>query len=215
MWVAGTVGLALIVLVMTAVIAWKIRNPAFAGQGQLFLGMPLALFWLWLLRTMPIRWRQTEADLAAETVKFVEGSVHCRFKLTVGLIQMARYYLQAEAITFHISEDVYSQFRNGGRYRIYYAPHSQTFLGGLPLVQPVPSVSANDHAPARLLEPLTARELEILQLIAAGLSNQQIADQLFLSVNTIKMYASQVYQKLGVKRRAEAVAQARDLNILT
>lgn len=77
-----------------------------------------------------------------------------------------------------------------------------------PLTEP-PSLS-----PQPLLEPLKEREISILRLIAAGLSNREIADELYLSVNTIKAYTSQIYGKMGVKKRAEAVARAHELGIL-
>jgi DNA-binding CsgD family transcriptional regulator len=64
---------------------------------------------------------------------------------------------------------------------------------------------------AELVEPLTAREQEVLGLIAEGLSNQAIADKLFLSLGTVKAYTSQIYGKLGVNSRTQAVAQARRL----
>jgi LuxR family maltose regulon positive regulatory protein len=50
--------------------------------------------------------------------------------------------------------------------------------------------------------------------MAAGLSNREIADKLFLSFNTIRWYASQIYSKLNVKRRGEAVALAQELGLL-
>lgn len=65
-----------------------------------------------------------------------------------------------------------------------------------------------------LLEPLSERELEILQLIAAGLSNQKIGDQLFLTTGTIKWHISNIYSKLNVRKRTQAVARARDLRLL-
>ena len=65
-----------------------------------------------------------------------------------------------------------------------------------------------------LLEPLTEREQEILILIAAGLSNKQIAEELILSLSTVKWYTSQIYGKLGVGRRTEAVERGRSLGIL-
>ena len=74
-----------------------------------------------------------------------------------------------------------------------------------------PIVPPPDHA---LVEPLTAQERAIVQLIAQGLSNKEIAAHLALSPNTIKMYTSQVYRKLGVRRRTEAVARARELQLL-
>ena len=65
-----------------------------------------------------------------------------------------------------------------------------------------------------LVEPLNDRELTILRRMAAGLSNAAIGAELYLSVNTIRWYASQIYLKLGVAGRGEAVARARDLEIL-
>ena len=65
-----------------------------------------------------------------------------------------------------------------------------------------------------LIEPLSDRELEVLDLIASGLSNQQIASELFLSLNTIKVHTRNIYQKLGVNSRTQAIAEARDKNII-
>ncbi|HEY0680256.1 MAG TPA: response regulator transcription factor [Chitinophagaceae bacterium] len=61
---------------------------------------------------------------------------------------------------------------------------------------------------------LSKREYEILQLINEGLSNQQIADKLFLSENTIKKHISNLFIKLDVQRRTEAIRKAKDLRIL-
>jgi LuxR family maltose regulon positive regulatory protein len=63
-------------------------------------------------------------------------------------------------------------------------------------------------------EPLSDREKQILRLIAAGLSDREIAEELYLSVNTIKWHNRQIYDKLGVSRRGQAVARAQELGIL-
>ncbi len=65
-----------------------------------------------------------------------------------------------------------------------------------------------------LIEPLSKREIEILGLIAEGLTNREIALRLFLAVGTIKAHASNIYGKLGVDNRTAAVARARMLNLL-
>ena len=65
-----------------------------------------------------------------------------------------------------------------------------------------------------LAEPLTAREVEILRLVAAGLRNQEIADQLFISLATVKRHITNAYGKLGVRHRTEAVARTTELNLL-
>jgi LuxR family maltose regulon positive regulatory protein len=65
-----------------------------------------------------------------------------------------------------------------------------------------------------LVEPLTERELEILRLIAAGRSNPDIAESLYLSLNTVKWHAKNLYGKLGVSNRVEAAARAQELGVL-
>lgn len=65
-----------------------------------------------------------------------------------------------------------------------------------------------------LIEPLSARELEILQLVAQGLSNHEISERLFLALSTVKGHNRSIFDKLQVKRRTEAVARARELGLL-
>jgi len=83
---------------------------------------------------------------------------------------------------------------------------------------PSTQISAKAPSPAELaqtlVEPLTPRELETLNLLCAGLTNQEIADELVIAVGTVKFYTSQIYGKLGVRNRVTAVARARELNLL-
>ncbi|MEB0312029.1 LuxR C-terminal-related transcriptional regulator, partial [Pseudomonas sp. 10B1] len=62
--------------------------------------------------------------------------------------------------------------------------------------------------------PLSHRELEVLMLIAQGSSNLQIADQLFISLHTVKTHARRIHAKLGVERRTQAVARAKALGLM-
>jgi LuxR family maltose regulon positive regulatory protein len=64
-------------------------------------------------------------------------------------------------------------------------------------------------------DPLSDRELEVLQHVARGLSNQEIADKLFLSAGTVKRHMSNIYQKLDVHSRTQALERARTLKVLT
>lgn len=61
---------------------------------------------------------------------------------------------------------------------------------------------------------LSARELEVLQLIAGGLSNQEIADAMYVSVNTVKTHITNLFYKLEVSRRTQAVEKAKKLSII-
>jgi LuxR family maltose regulon positive regulatory protein len=76
------------------------------------------------------------------------------------------------------------------------------------------SKSAISNQPPELIEPLTDRELEVLQLIAQGFSNHKISESLFLALDTVKGHNRRIYGKLQVQRRTEAVARARELGLL-
>jgi LuxR family maltose regulon positive regulatory protein len=65
-----------------------------------------------------------------------------------------------------------------------------------------------------LIDPLSDRELEVLHLIADGLSNQEIADELVIAVSTVKSHANKIFSKLEVQNRTQAVARARELHVL-
>ena len=61
---------------------------------------------------------------------------------------------------------------------------------------------------------ISERELEVLELLAEGYSNRQIADRLYISVNTVKTHVSSILGKLGARRRTQAVKKARSLQLL-
>ena len=65
-----------------------------------------------------------------------------------------------------------------------------------------------------LMDPISERELEVLHLIAAGLSNREIADKLFISLNTVKTHTKNINSKLDVNSRIKAVARAKELKLL-
>ena len=65
-----------------------------------------------------------------------------------------------------------------------------------------------------LIEPLSRREVEVLQLIAQGLSNQEMSERLVLALETVKGHNKKIFGKLQVQRRTEAVARARELGLL-
>ncbi len=66
----------------------------------------------------------------------------------------------------------------------------------------------------QLIEPLSERELEVLELVAEGLTNREIGEQLFLALDTVKGHNRRIFAKLQVQRRTEAVVRARELGLL-
>jgi LuxR family maltose regulon positive regulatory protein len=81
-----------------------------------------------------------------------------------------------------------------------------------PAWQAQPDVSPLRGAPS---DPLSNREHDVLQLVAIGLSNQQIAERLVLSVHTVKLHVKHLLAKLGATNRTQAVARARTLHLIT
>jgi LuxR family maltose regulon positive regulatory protein len=89
------------------------------------------------------------------------------------------------------------------------------------LLAAFPASGREQAAPSRaaaaaigLAEPLSSRELEVLDLIAAGLTNQQVAVRLYVSLHTVKSHARNIYAKLGVSSRTQAAAKGRVLGLL-
>jgi len=69
------------------------------------------------------------------------------------------------------------------------------------------------HPKSAIPEPLSARELEVLRLVADGLSNREIADKLVVTVTTVKKHVSNIFGKLDVTSRTQAIARASDLKL--
>ena len=78
---------------------------------------------------------------------------------------------------------------------------------------PAPAEFIRDESKLESLG-ITPRELEILELIAQGLSNKEIAERVFVSENTVKTHSSRVFDKLGARRRTQAVQLGKDLRLI-
>ena len=89
-------------------------------------------------------------------------------------------------------------------------PYAASLLSAFPAQDVQPS---SVHSQS-LIDPLSDRELEILTLVTSGLKNQEIADQLVISLNTVLYHTKNIYSKLGVNKRALAIAKARELNLV-
>lgn len=94
------------------------------------------------------------------------------------------------------------------------SPVSNTYIEKLLQAMPSKQVKETAFPSPALVEELTRTELRLLQLIHQGDSNKQLADKLSLSIGTIKVYVSRVYNKLGVSSRTQALARAQELQLL-
>ncbi len=135
------------------------------------------------------------------------------YGLSLGMLLAALQFSQFRLLTFGNAEEWYM-----GLVAVLFA-----VLGiwvGRKLTQRKnidPAFSTLEFQPkAAVLEKfgITPRELEVLIQMAQGLSNQEIADKLFVSLNTVKTHASNVFSKLGVQRRTQAIQRAKELGLL-
>ncbi|HEY2783248.1 MAG TPA: LuxR C-terminal-related transcriptional regulator [Steroidobacteraceae bacterium] len=89
------------------------------------------------------------------------------------------------------------------------------FVGARLLGAPPPAANFDGNPKARAALKLTLSEMTVLEEIAAGRSNKEIAARLKVSPNTVKTHAARLFEKLGAKRRTDAVKKARELGIVS
>ncbi len=93
---------------------------------------------------------------------------------------------------------------------------TRRLLAAFPVAESEQTTSSQLRGPeSELVEPLSARELEVLQLIAEGLTNRDVATRLYLSPHTVKVHTRNIFTKLAVKNRTQAVARGKALGILS
>jgi LuxR family transcriptional regulator, maltose regulon positive regulatory protein len=157
-------------------------------------------------------------------------------RLTVMVVQAIAHHMQGEADkAMQVLGDVLALTKPGGFVRLFvdegvpmarllykamargFEPASiRRLLAAFPVAEPEHAPSSPVSGPeAEWVEPLSAREREVLQLIAEGLNNQDVAARLYLSLHTVKVHARHIYAKLGVTNRTQAVARARALGLLS
>jgi LuxR family transcriptional regulator, maltose regulon positive regulatory protein len=94
--------------------------------------------------------------------------------------------------------------------------YTPRLLAAFPVAESEQTTSSQLRGPdSELVEPLSSRELEVLQLIAEGLTNQDVATRLYISLHTVKVHTRNIFTKLAVKNRTQAVARGKALGILS
>jgi LuxR family maltose regulon positive regulatory protein len=93
--------------------------------------------------------------------------------------------------------------------------YARRLLAAFPVLEPDQTASLRKETPqSKLVEPLSEREREVLELISEGLTNPEIASRLYLSLNTVKVHTRNIYGKLNVHSRTQAVARSQALGLL-
>ena len=88
------------------------------------------------------------------------------------------------------------------------------YVNQLSITKPVHLQPETANTAVSLIDPLSDREIEILQLVEQGLSNREIAQKLYITIGTVKSHTNHIYSKLSVKSRTQAVARAKSLNLI-
>jgi LuxR family maltose regulon positive regulatory protein len=157
-------------------------------------------------------------------------------RLTVIVVETVAHYMQGDADeALHVLGNALALAKPGGFIRLFVDEgvpmarllykvlargsepgYIRRLLAAFPVAEPEQAPSAPVSGPdSEWVEPLSAREREVLQLIAEGMSNQEIAARLYLSLHTVKVHARNIYAKLAVTNRTQAVARGRTLGIVS
>jgi len=135
------------------------------------------------------------------------------FEVFKGCLELAEAggYVRSFVEAGELVRPMLQQAASGAAHGEYAARLLRAFESSLPDAgQEIPAISASQG----LVEPLTRREMQVLRLICEGCTNQQIAEALIVSVNTIKKHTNNIYGKLGVRNRAQAVIRAQKIKLI-
>ncbi len=185
-------------------------------RGVLPIVAMLGAGWVWFLRRMPFRLRGALLDLRQNGVDVMRGVAAVRQRRGIGLFAPTRSELLLEGHTFGLVQEQAANLREGTLVEARIAPVSKVLLSIAPVTRAaVASLAATVDAEAAATFGLTAREIALLRLIASGHADKHIARELGLEPATVRTYNSQLYAKLDVRRRTEAVARAHALGLTT
>lgn len=168
----------------------------------------------------PLRWKIMEMDRPDEQLKamvlqsiafFAHGEKNKAVRMLGDALSMAREgrFIRLFLDEGACMEDLLTESLRQGIQSEYAGQLLEAFRA-----QRSQSLQKTGTSDQYLIEPLTSRELEVLRLISAGLSNREIGERLFLALSTVKGHSRVIFDKLQVQRRTEAVARARELGLL-
>ena len=163
--------------------------------------------------------RLQEKIIAADQANWVYGGIATRILQSIAIDDReAGFDVFAEALEKSRDENYLRTFADHGQVvvgllleaarRGLYPDYIQRILACIRQDEAIETAAADQ------VEKLSVREIEVLRLIAVGLSNREIAEQLYLSPGTIKTHVHNICGKLGVSNRTQAVVHARDMNLI-
>lgn len=198
---------ALVPLSVLTVIAFVLDPDRFLSSPAVLV-LPVFVFWIWLLGRAPRRWLDARADVREGVVASMRGEAVPVVRRGFGLIAPQHHELRVGEESFAISQALAERVVPGKTYTVNFAPRSRAVL----------SVERQVRAAGRLdeageLPALNRRDRDLLRLLAQGLTDKEIARELNLSPATVRTYNSELYAKLGISRRTQAVPIAEHLGL--
>lgn len=200
----GALGVSAVIM-LAGLIIWMALNPDRAFSGVWLVALPVLALWAWLfLPGLRAAW-QARSDLAAGAVEEIRGRVEKERRPRPGLFAPSAGMLIISGRRFRVPETTFRAVPAGSLVRARHGAASGALLSW----SEAGAETASTAPPPDRPETLTPREEELLDLIAEGLSDKEIARALNLSPATVRGYNSDLYAKLGVSRRTQAAAFAR------
>jgi DNA-binding CsgD family transcriptional regulator len=186
-----------------------------------------------LIQPVPLDGKRPESayqDFLENVLPFPNGNIHPRFSgwgqgtvtpLTM-LAEMLASAINPRMVGFNqapvpVEKQVIAWIADLFAEAIRVAARGESFLqpsAAAKVVAEFPRPTMETVSPAQLIEPLSAREYEILRVIATGASNREIANTLYIAEGTVKNHITNILGKLGVRDRAHAVLKARDTGLI-
>lgn len=210
----GTFAFALALGLGIAALLWSLSGRDAIGVFPLV--ALLGVGWAWLLRRMPARLVAASRDLRRERAEVVTGPAALRQRRGIGVFAPTHSELLLDGGCYPLTPAQAMQVREGMAVVARIAPDARVLLSVAPDAatrEPRPDTAVD--AASAATHGLTPREVDLLRLIVAGRTDKAIARELGLEPTTVRTYNSQLYAKLGVGRRTEAVARAHALGLVT
>lgn len=194
----------------------------------------LTLVKIWLAQDTPAG-RHQAADLLEKAKEFVETTHNSRFLIEALALQSLLSEAQGDSQTaLDLLDQALAMAQPGGFIRLFVdlgpplarllvrltsddqgrQSYIQRLLVAFEQEKPPPYLTGSDGVSQPLIEPLTDRELEVLDLLAQRLSDKEIAERLIISPRTVKSHCRNIFGKLNVNKRRQAVLRARKLGLL-